>query len=169
MVSHTPQFLCWNCLGMQIWFGIGDHEVQISLHGPGLRLSLAKPGLLEQDGCSILPDAEIEEGWEYEIRPIDRGYLTEVNSRGWAYEASYLWVNPNTQVPELAETRLVLCREEDASWGLYIYPEGGTDLVLALPLAVAETLEAVFRSYPAPHGFVPVLIPGGASEDGAAP
>lgn len=150
---------------MQVWFGIGDHEVQVDLRGEGLKLCLPKPGSLHQDGCALLPSGEDEVLWEFLIKPFDRGYGVEKDNRCWVYDASYLWQNPNTQEVALSETRITLCRDADAMWAICVYPEVGIDLLLALPLDVAKGLEEAFQSHPVPWVFVPRVIEGGAREE----
>lgn len=145
---------------MQVWLGIGNHEIQIDLPGSGLKLCLPKPGTLHQDGCAILPSADCETLWEFDIHPIDRGYEDD-SSRSWYYLASYLWEDPNTRVTAACETKVVLCRDANASWGICIYPEPGASLLLSLPVDLAQDMETVFASHPLPRAFIPRVIPGG--------
>jgi len=150
---------------MQIWFGIGDHEVQIDYRGPGLTLSLPKPGRLDHDDSVVMPVEETEDTWGYELTPADRGYDGGSGNRCWPYVASYLWQNPNTQEIAPAEIRIVLCRDEGGVWGVCFHSEPGTDTLLAFPKEVADGLEMAFQSHPLPWTFVPHLIQGGAQEE----
>lgn len=150
---------------MEIWFGIGDHEIQMDMRGTGLTLALPKPGVLNYGDEQIQPSGEDEGTWEFDLSPRDRGEFCDT-FRSWEYLATFLWEDPDTQETIACELKLALCREEgENDWGVCIYPEGSSGTILVLPGEVSESLEEVYATLP-PAGWsrVPYVIEGGLKE-----
>jgi hypothetical protein len=150
----------------EIWFGIGDHEVQLDLRGPGLILVMPKPGVLNYGEKQLQPSGEDDETWEFDLAPSDRGELCD-SFRSWEYSATFLWEDPETEETIGAELKLSICRdEEDGAWGACLYPEGSPGVVLVVPDEVAAGLEEAFDSLPLEDwSFTPYIIEGGLKEE----
>jgi hypothetical protein len=145
----------------EIWFGIGDYEVQMDLREPGLSLVIPKPGVLVHRDKPIDPSDEEEDSWTFDLAPRDRGEPFS-NSHVWEYLATFMWVDPNTQDEVECNLHLSVCRDVGNGWGICTYPEGGSGSLILLPIVVSESLEEVYASLP-PDGWSspPYVLLGG--------
>lgn len=152
---------------MEIWLGVGDHEVQMDLRGPGLSITLPQSSLVKFKDKRLEPISSDESTSEYDLCPVDRGECQGDDEgdtcRSWDYQITYILEDETNSYS--IDYIVNVCRQEDGTWGLCLYPETSSGSMLVFPDYVSESLESIFEELP-PEGwsFTPHVIVGGLKE-----
>jgi hypothetical protein len=147
---------------MEIWLGIGDHEVQMDTRGPGLAIALPRASVITYNDETLHPIAYDDQNATFDLAPPDRGECWG-NHRTWGYRITLTFEDDQEQFT--VDYIVSLCREHDGTWGVCVYPEGGSGMLTVFPEEVSESLEESFDELP-PEGwsFTPHVIVGGLKE-----